>query len=232
MKLPKYLTTVTIFSKYLALVLFILFPIIGFYFGRYYQTGIVITTAKISPYIIPPSQKKIIEWKTYKSQIDSLSFEYPSNWKIEIISQNRYAEDLSFTSPNGFVLRYVYSGTQGGPSSCTGESCPKITNYSSSAILVNGWKTLYLVHGSLHVGGGEDYKAVYLSDKEKPNLAVEAGVGVGFDNYILSKNLSSKYIVMEGHYPSGSLLQKLDYKNYFKLEDVEIATRIIQSLSY
>src|SRR3979411_1719351 len=34
--LPKSLTTVTPFSKYLALVLFILFPIVGFYLGVLY----------------------------------------------------------------------------------------------------------------------------------------------------------------------------------------------------
>ena len=38
MKLPKELTTVTPFSKYLALVIFISFPIYGFLLGAYFQS--------------------------------------------------------------------------------------------------------------------------------------------------------------------------------------------------
>ncbi len=37
MKLPNYLTTVTPISKVIALILFIIFPVIAFYFGIYYQ---------------------------------------------------------------------------------------------------------------------------------------------------------------------------------------------------
>lgn len=36
-KLPKYLTTVTPFSKFLALSMLVLFPIFGFYFGKAYE---------------------------------------------------------------------------------------------------------------------------------------------------------------------------------------------------
>jgi hypothetical protein len=36
-KLPPWATTVTPFSKMLALFMFILLPIVGFYYGRYYQ---------------------------------------------------------------------------------------------------------------------------------------------------------------------------------------------------
>lgn len=38
--LPGYLTTVTRFSKFLALILFILLPILGFSYGRHYQNRI------------------------------------------------------------------------------------------------------------------------------------------------------------------------------------------------
>ena len=41
MKLPKYLTTVTPFSKTLAMFLFIVFPFIGFYLGVQYQKNIL-----------------------------------------------------------------------------------------------------------------------------------------------------------------------------------------------
>ncbi len=40
MKLPKYLVTVTPLSKLVALILFILLPILGFFLGMYYQQKI------------------------------------------------------------------------------------------------------------------------------------------------------------------------------------------------
>lgn len=36
-KIPKYMTTVTPFSKMLALSMLVIFPILGFYVGRYYE---------------------------------------------------------------------------------------------------------------------------------------------------------------------------------------------------
>lgn len=40
MKLPKSLTTVTTFSKWLALSMFIIIPILSFYYGMYYEQQI------------------------------------------------------------------------------------------------------------------------------------------------------------------------------------------------
>lgn len=69
MALPKSLTTVTTFSKTLALVLFITLPILGFYFGMEYQKGITpelppITTPTPTGYPSPslsvPSGNRII----------------------------------------------------------------------------------------------------------------------------------------------------------------------------
>lgn len=47
-KLPKWLTTVTPFSKALAMILFIAFPFLGFYLGMKYQEKLGITTAVIT----------------------------------------------------------------------------------------------------------------------------------------------------------------------------------------
>jgi len=67
-RFPKWLTTVTPFSKALAMILFIAFPFIGFYLGIKYQQQISVTTSVVSevqrtviPILSPiPKGKKII----------------------------------------------------------------------------------------------------------------------------------------------------------------------------
>ncbi len=58
MPLPKYLTTVTPFSKYLALSLFIILPLVSFYLGIYFQRHIqspnyIPTTRSLTPAVTP-----------------------------------------------------------------------------------------------------------------------------------------------------------------------------------
>ncbi len=53
MRLPKSLITVTPFSKFIALFLFILFPFAGFYVGENYQKTVDNSGVYISPTIIP-----------------------------------------------------------------------------------------------------------------------------------------------------------------------------------
>ncbi len=219
--------------------LFILLPIVSFMFGRYYQSVISSEDKLIDTYsyLNPTTQQRNIEWKTYQSSSDGPTFNYPSDWKIKAISQDKYSEDLFFTSPNGFELQYLYTVVQGGPSICKSrtDACPNITNYNSTPVFIKNWKTLYLINGQLKMSlnlKNDSYKAVYLSDVENSNYAVIAGGGVGFNSYIKSKNNLSKFIVFEGHFPSYSSQQKLNYKDYFELEDVQIAVKIIHSLSY
>ncbi len=56
MNLPKQLTTVTTLSKTLAIVLFVLFPIVGFYLGMEYQKAVNETASLESDVISPPVQ--------------------------------------------------------------------------------------------------------------------------------------------------------------------------------
>lgn len=99
MKLPKYFTTVTPFSKALAMILFIALPFVGFWFGVKYQTvnKIVTTQPKqdiqnnITPsrppkeFVIPTSSytnmQKFDElnWKKYSNSNLGISFDYPDN---------------------------------------------------------------------------------------------------------------------------------------------------------
>ena len=48
MTLPKELTTVTPFSKYLAMILFIIFPFVGFYLGSIYEQRALTATQTVS----------------------------------------------------------------------------------------------------------------------------------------------------------------------------------------
>lgn len=104
-KLPKWLTTVTPFSKYLAMLLFIILPIAGFYLGMQYQDKITLnksTTSSIK--ITSASQHE--NWKTYRNNSLGYAFNYPSelrffyrNYDEELgdhfMLQN-YADGLSF----------------------------------------------------------------------------------------------------------------------------------------
>ncbi len=88
MKLPKQLTTVTPFSKYLAMFLFILLPIVGFYLGIQYQKNLTVKSMPVENLVEPtpsPTNTPIIPtldttyWKTYKNK--DFSFKYPPNWE-------------------------------------------------------------------------------------------------------------------------------------------------------
>ena len=108
MKLPKWATTVTHFSKYLALIIFLTFPIIGFILGMNYQK--LIDYSKIAPtsisssFPISPTLSNNLsnlpetmlskvdttnwlikkEFNAFVENSDFLTFKYPSNWKYEL----------------------------------------------------------------------------------------------------------------------------------------------------
>lgn len=89
MALPKELTTVTLLSKALAMIFFILFPFIGFYAGMQYQEIIdfqnqqVIAPETLKPHSAPSDNPTV--WKTHKEV--GYTFSYPADW---IIKTNGY----------------------------------------------------------------------------------------------------------------------------------------------
>lgn len=106
MTLPKWATTVTPFSKMLALVIFITFPIIGFILGIQYQANLEfsqkINSLRLNDVsqkvpiskttnLNPPSSNNInqetpfpetINWKEYINTQYKYSFKYPSSYSI------------------------------------------------------------------------------------------------------------------------------------------------------
>ena len=84
MKLPKSLTTVTPLSKLLAMILFILFHLMGFLLGMEYQK--VLDEPKINAKEvaaipkITPTIDAMAGWKTYENKDLGYTIQYPTDW--------------------------------------------------------------------------------------------------------------------------------------------------------
>ena len=83
----RYLFTVTIFSKLLALSLFIILPLLGFYLGMKYQEQITVNSPVISeiqqiPTPTPTTTATIdtSNWKTYTNTRVGFSIKYPNRY--------------------------------------------------------------------------------------------------------------------------------------------------------
>lgn len=110
MKLPKELTAVTPLSKYLAMILFIALPFVGFFLGMRYQEMMNFTDkdndssmractldAKICPdgsavgrtgpncefSACPSADSETANWKTYVNNEWRFSLKYPNHWSVE-----------------------------------------------------------------------------------------------------------------------------------------------------
>ena len=100
-KLPQWLTTVTLFSKLLAMALFIALPFAGFYLGMKYQEKITVNVPIVSqvqknviptPTLVPID---ISNWKTYTRIVPAdktrdyndpefkITMQYPSDWTLK-----------------------------------------------------------------------------------------------------------------------------------------------------
>ncbi|OGK53594.1 hypothetical protein A3B56_03290 [Candidatus Roizmanbacteria bacterium RIFCSPLOWO2_01_FULL_45_11] len=77
MKLSHSLTTVTTFSKLIALLVFILLPFVGFKLGMEYQKMVYPTQLPASATTIQVDDME--GWKTYRSEKYGLQFRYPSD---------------------------------------------------------------------------------------------------------------------------------------------------------
>ncbi len=104
MKLPKELTKVTPFSKYLALFLFLILPFAGFYLGTQYQQ--VLNSAKqleLSSKVVmtrptPTPVDDTANWKMYVNKKYNFSLNYPSNLQIEEKQFPGFYERILFTT--------------------------------------------------------------------------------------------------------------------------------------
>lgn len=248
------------------LLLVVIISILGIYFilkskqqSSQQQSNPVISVIPTQK-TISPVPDDITTWKTYRSKLGNFSFKYPPHWKVKVDYWNlfskdslitnsngesiikgeseEYHEDIIFTSPQGFELVYLLTSPQGGPDFCKPkDQCFIVTNYNSTPVKINGWKTLYLINGSYDSNPNyyrktTGYKAIYLSEIEEPNQPIIVGTSMEFNAYVKSKNNPSLFIYFVGQYPENSPEQKFTPEEYFKLPDIETAKKIIKSLSY
>jgi hypothetical protein len=120
-KLPQWLTTVTLFSKLLAMALFIALPFAGFYLGMKYQEKITVSnpvtlevqktptsTSKPIPSTSPISTSSpnidASSWKTYTNTTFHLSFNYPDYFYIKSQDANSVKFGNSNLDPENTVL--------------------------------------------------------------------------------------------------------------------------------
>lgn len=82
MAIPKQFTTVTRLTKTLAMIIFVVFPFVGFWLGIKYQgtqTSIYSASQKNS---VPSS--KTLEWKTYTNGKYNFAFKYPQDLLLDV----------------------------------------------------------------------------------------------------------------------------------------------------
>lgn len=91
MPLPKSLTTITPFSKLLAMALFIAFPLVGFFLGTLYQEKVELLKKRMQeeslsiPRSPTPSPIKISSrgWKVHEDEALQYSIEFPQEFEIK-----------------------------------------------------------------------------------------------------------------------------------------------------
>lgn len=152
MKLPKSVTTVTPLSKTLALLMFILFPIAGFYIGMQYQKALDIYA--LYPSSVPTKQPMIIKIdmssigkNVYAHVGDTVIIALPSNftWGISVPLDNILSVAPTLKSSiDGYQKVYQASkeGTvtlsaSGRPQCLSGHLCSMVVIPFSTNIIVS-----------------------------------------------------------------------------------------------
>ena len=115
MKLPKSFTTVTPFSRLIALILFVLLPFVGFYTGVLYQRSItppqqlitispvtpintpLVAAPSLAPSVVPTPASKLFSKGKYIFTHPELKYSvvYPITWTGGEIAANNYGKAIS-----------------------------------------------------------------------------------------------------------------------------------------
>ncbi|HYD35161.1 MAG TPA: hypothetical protein VD999_03795 [Vitreimonas sp.] len=94
MKLPKSLTTVTPLSKALALILFFLLPILGFYLGMKYQQALIfshsISLIENTSSDLDIEKSDTTNWLDYKNNTWGFELKLPPTWEGYLVSEHNW----------------------------------------------------------------------------------------------------------------------------------------------
>jgi len=233
MPIPKELTTITKTSRYLALLLFILLPILAFFIGKNYQSNLDATaqlniqqtyqsikTIKLltQPSIsASPAQSQDIpaDWKTYTYQREGFSFHYPANWVF--CKKSGPAEIFTLCGPNNFELGlYDYGPLSGSVAD---------TVHYQEIVLIPNLKSLSLVQS----GYGLNSNTIGLTD-EKFSLNTKMSNGL----HLTFKGKSSSTLSFDGSYypPTDETMPQFAPAEFAAKEEVKTAAKILKSLTY
>jgi hypothetical protein len=191
-KLPQWLTTVTLFSKLLAMTLFIALPFAGFYLGMKYQEKTTVTNP-----IILDVQKTSVATPTPTSSTNPLSTTSPdidtSNWKTYISQNNvfsfKYPADMVFlekdSNSDNFGITKKGSAAFTGKNVIFGHTIPdnQINNYlqvyklSPSVNMVPSFSLFYGIDNDIKTF---DITADFITISEDPTASIKI-VTVGQD---------------------------------------------------
>jgi len=97
-----FFTSVTPLSKFLAFILFITLPFVGFYLGIKYQKSVTPTYVPegltVQPSSVSPTLSPVPGWKMYRNEFIGLSMGYPGDWN-SAKWPSRYVIDSTALSP-------------------------------------------------------------------------------------------------------------------------------------
>lgn len=179
MELPKELTTVTPLSRRIALVLFFLLPIIGFFVGVKYQTQTKESIRdQINPPVVISSPTPTLSpeepWKHYRNHEFGFAIDYPGDWKDPVMEWGQVNSTISFD--NGFYITYgdFYDGQKKRAESL-GEVVEDYSLYHEvTDIKLAGKVGKKLVSGTTSDDGGVEYilPGIYIIGYNLPDGAI------------------------------------------------------------
>ncbi|HSX39078.1 MAG TPA: hypothetical protein VLI92_00600 [Candidatus Saccharimonadales bacterium] len=186
MKLPSELTTVTRVSKFLALLIFIIFPFAAFNWGIKYQESIASTIPQIavtSPVKAMPAKSSIslksATWDSYSNPQYMFSVDVPIQWNVEenVVKRLNYEATTISISSSQFS-RIIDITSEVGGTDCGGgfKSTPKtfpIGNQLITSVDFCGSKDYYLIGKTAN---NKDIKVIvyYSTVPESQEAAVNA----------------------------------------------------------
>ena len=155
MKLPKSVTTVTPFSKTLALLMFILFPLAGFYIGMQYQKALDAYALYSSNFLTSVGTNQATTVKIDMSSIDKIvyahvgniiSISLPTNftWGISVAPENiLFIAQTGDAATNG--PKMVYTASKEGKVTITANGKPKCLPGHLCSMLVIPFTTTLII---------------------------------------------------------------------------------------